>query len=176
MIMLPILTRAPRQGNAGFIGLLPGLAALAAVLTGVRYAVWPFFRVVVRARSREIFTAASLLLVFSIAALISAVTARSSAVRCARAQLRGPGRDRNQRETFASGLETAHAMLRCLGFTEKKAAKMISVFREHDEAILDEQRRFCDNEKLFIDYTNRARLQLAEVFRRELAGEDKEKD
>ncbi|HMV34400.1 MAG TPA: monovalent cation:proton antiporter-2 (CPA2) family protein [Turneriella sp.] len=81
-----------------------------------------------------------------------------------------------RRETFASGLETAHAMLRCLGFTEKKASKMISVFREHDEAMLVEQRQLRDNEKLFIDYTNRAGLQLAEVFRRDLVGEEKEKD
>jgi hypothetical protein len=42
--------------------------------------------------------------------------------------------------------------------------------------MLAEQRQFRGDEKLFIDYTRRAGLQLAEVFRRDLAGEDKEND
>lgn len=79
-----------------------------------------------------------------------------------------------RRETFASALESAHATLRCLGFSEKKTAKMISVFREHDEAMLAGQRNYRDNEKLFIDYTHRAGLQLAEVFRRDLGNEEKD--
>jgi hypothetical protein len=43
-------------------------------------------------------------------------------------------------------------------------------------AMLVEQMRYRDNEKLFIDYTNRAGLQLAEIFRRDLRGDEKEKD
>lgn len=77
-----------------------------------------------------------------------------------------------RRETFASSLETAHVMLRSLGITEKKAEKMIHAFRRHDEEMLTEQRRYRDNEKMFIDYTNRAGLQLAEVFRRDSAPEE----
>lgn len=432
MIMLPVLTQAPGQGNAGLMSLLPGLAALAAVLTGARYAVRPFFRIVVRARSRELFTAASLLMVFSIAALMEAAgfsmalgtfvagvvlseseyrheleaniepfkglllglffiavgmsmdfgvllrypilvplavvallalkvlaiwaagslfryeaevsrniaflicqggefafvlfklssdknllppetvaianvvvalsllatplvylvnsrylrqrfassqwkyeempsehnpvliagfgrygqiigrmlrlnNIRFTALEIDHEQVQAVGlfgnkvyygdasrvdlleaagaaharimviavddvdastriaeivtrnypnlkvlaRARNRahahslmdlgvtdirRETFASSLETAHVMLRSLGFSEKKAAKMIGVFREHDEAMLDEQRRFRDDEKLFIDFTNRSAVQLAEVFARDLAGDETEKD
>ena len=79
-----------------------------------------------------------------------------------------------RRETFASSLETAHAMLRELGFSEKKTDQMIHRFRTHDELTLAEQRKYRGNEKLFIDYSNQAGLQLAEVFRQDALSEEKD--
>lgn len=79
-----------------------------------------------------------------------------------------------RRETFASSLETAHVMLRELGFSEKKTEQMIHRFRTHDEMTLVEQRQYRGNEKLFVDYSNQAGLQLAEVFRQDALSEEKD--
>ncbi|MBL8033045.1 MAG: cation:proton antiporter [Leptospiraceae bacterium] len=79
-----------------------------------------------------------------------------------------------RRETFASSLETAHVMLRNLGFSEKKTSAMIEKFRKHDEHTLVEQMKYRGNEKLFVDYSNQAGLQLAEVFRQDAISEEKD--
>lgn len=85
------------------------------------------------------------------------------------------GVDDLRRETYASSLETAGVMLRELGFSEKKADTMLAKFRKHDEYTLVEQMKYRGNEKLFIDYSNQAGLQLAEVFRQDsLADENKD--
>ncbi|MFO1527863.1 MAG: potassium transporter Kef, partial [Turneriella sp.] len=76
--------------------------------------------------------------------------------------------------TFASSLETAHVMLRNLGFSEKKTSAMIEKFRKHDEHTLVEQMKYRGNEKLFVDYSNQAGLQLAEVFRQDAISEEKD--
>lgn len=84
------------------------------------------------------------------------------------------GVDDLRRETYASSLETAETMLRELGFTEKQTQRMVSKFRKHDEHTLVEQMQYRGNEKLFIDYSNQAGLQLAEVFRQDSAAEEKD--
>ncbi|MBX3722462.1 MAG: monovalent cation:proton antiporter-2 (CPA2) family protein [Turneriella sp.] len=73
MIILPMLTQNDQVSRGGFMSMLPGFLALFAVLVGARYLVQPFFRMVVKSKSRELFTAAALLLVFSVAALMEAV-------------------------------------------------------------------------------------------------------
>ncbi|WP_041948715.1 monovalent cation:proton antiporter-2 (CPA2) family protein [Turneriella parva] len=84
------------------------------------------------------------------------------------------GVDDLRRETLASSLETAHVMLRELGFSEKRADQMVRTFRKHDEEMLHAQRKYRDNEKLFVDYSNQAGLQLAEVFRQDAIAEEKD--
>lgn len=84
------------------------------------------------------------------------------------------GVDDLRRETLASGLETAHVMLRELGFSEKRADQMVRTFRKHDEETLIAQMQYRGNEKLFVDYSNQAGLQLAEVFRQDAASEEKD--
>lgn len=84
------------------------------------------------------------------------------------------GVDDLRRETYASSLETAETMLRELGFTEKQTQRMVTKFRKHDEHTLVEQMQYRGNEKLFIDYSNQAGLQLAEVFRQDSAAEEKD--
>lgn len=79
-----------------------------------------------------------------------------------------------RREMFASSLETAHIMLRELGLSEKKTEAMLAKFRKHDEHTLVEQMKFRGNERLFIDYTNQAGLQLQEVLRQDSAAEEKD--
>lgn len=88
-------------------------------------------------------------------------------------ELMALGVDDLRRETFASSLETAEAMLRELGFTEKQTERMIMKFRKHDEHQLVEQMQYRDNEKLYIDYANQAGLQLAEVFRQDALADEK---
>ncbi len=78
-----------------------------------------------------------------------------------------------RRETYASSLETADVMLRELGFSAKKAETMLAKFRKHDEQTLAESQKFRGNEKLYIDYSNQAGLQLAEVFRQDAIADDK---
>lgn len=84
------------------------------------------------------------------------------------------GVDDLRRETLASSLESAHVMLRELGFTEKRADQMVRTFRKHDEETLRAQMQYRGNEKLFVDYSNQAGLQLAEVFRQDALAEEKD--
>jgi len=79
-----------------------------------------------------------------------------------------------RREVFASSLETAHVMLKELGFSEKKADRMVQKFRDHDEKQLLAQMEYRDDEKRYIDYTKEAGAQLAEVFRLDAAAEEKD--
>ena len=84
------------------------------------------------------------------------------------------GVDDLRRETLASSLESAHVMLRELGFSEKRADQMVKTFRKHDEETLRSQMQYRGNEKLFVDYSNQAGLQLAEVFRQDALAEEKD--
>lgn len=84
------------------------------------------------------------------------------------------GVDDLRRETLASSLETAHVMLRELGFSEKRADQMVRTFRKHDDEMLHTQMQYRGNEKLFVDYSNQAGLQLAEVFRQDAIAEEKD--
>jgi monovalent cation:proton antiporter-2 (CPA2) family protein len=84
LAVLPLLavggTRAAASGGTSWIDGLPPvaktlvvLAAVVAIVVGGRYLTRPIFRFIARARLRELFTAAALLLVIAIALLMSRV-------------------------------------------------------------------------------------------------------
>lgn len=86
LALFPLLAVAPVAaspddgGSATWVGTLPGwaqalavLGAVAAVAAGGRWLVQPAFRIIARTRLREMFTAASLLLVVGIALLMTKV-------------------------------------------------------------------------------------------------------
>lgn len=78
-VALPLIAGGPLQADTVIAGppawfkALAVLLALAAVIFGARYAIRPLFRFIASTRSREVFTAAALMIVVGVAALMTRV-------------------------------------------------------------------------------------------------------
>jgi voltage-gated potassium channel Kch len=74
------------------------------------------------------------------------------------------GVDRVIRETFASSLEMARAVLTGLGYAGAAADEAVRRFRAHDEALLERQRAFRDDESRLISSAREAAEELERLF------------
>jgi glutathione-regulated potassium-efflux system protein KefB len=73
------------------------------------------------------------------------------------------------RETFPASLEVAHQALLKLGFGVAAAQRVITVFREHDEAQLQAQYAVHHDEAQIIQTVQQASEQLRELFEADVA-------
>jgi voltage-gated potassium channel Kch len=76
------------------------------------------------------------------------------------------------RETYASSLEMASAVLQGLGASEAEARVLIERFRKHDEATMRRQAAVRDDDVKLIAAAREAALQLEHLFESDTAPED----
>jgi glutathione-regulated potassium-efflux system ancillary protein KefC/glutathione-regulated potassium-efflux system protein KefB len=76
------------------------------------------------------------------------------------------------RETYASSLEIAAAVLEALGETKGNASEAVRRFREHDQKTLQAQYAVKDDEEKFLATSIAAAKQLERLFEADEAGSD----
>lgn len=84
-------------------------------------------------------------------------------------RLRDIGVDVSVRETFHSSLELTRAVLANLLGSPQWADDVVQRFRQHDEALLNEQQQFHQDEERLIQATKQASAELKELFERDTA-------
>lgn len=84
-------------------------------------------------------------------------------------RLREIGVDVTVRETFHSSLELTRSVLANLLGSPQWADDVVNRFRQHDEALLNEQQQFHQDEERLIQVTKQATAELKELFERDTA-------
>lgn len=75
------------------------------------------------------------------------------------------------RETFSSSLEMGESLLTGLGWDRQTAHEAVTLFREHDEALLQRQHALHRDEEALIQSTREAARELEDLFESDLPDE-----
>jgi len=84
--------------------------------------------------------------------------------RFAALELRSRGADFVHRETYDSAIQAAVSTLMAMGFTDGQAARIGSVFRKHDTALLSASVEHKDDHKKMVALSVQGRQELADIF------------